>query len=72
MWITYGGKVGIGTSTPGALLDVAGTARAQIVEITGADLAERFELVAPAEPGTVLAIDPAGSGRLRLRPALEP
>lgn len=62
---TGGGNVGIGTSVPGAKLDVAGTARVEILEIAGADLAEKFPVSEPSEPGTVVAIDPTQPGKLR-------
>ena len=64
--IASNGNVGVGTTTPGALFDVAGTARAQVLEITGADVAERFPVEQGAEPGTVLAIDPTEPGRLKV------
>jgi hypothetical protein len=60
---------GIGTTTPGAELDVDGTTRTSVLEITGgSDLAEPFEIAAEASvrPGMVVAIDPANPGRLRL------
>lgn len=70
--IDQGGNVGIGTATPSARLDVVGTARAQIVEITGgSDLAEPFDVastspeIAP-QPGMVVAIDPSHPAKLRL------
>lgn len=62
------GRLGIGTSDPQRALDVVGTIRANVIEVTGADLAERFpvsdNLVAP--PGTVLEIDPDNPGSLRI------
>lgn len=60
------GFVGIGTLDPQAKLDVNGTARAQVVEITGADLAEKFPASEALEPGMVVAIDPANAGKLCL------
>lgn len=61
------GLVGIGTLTPQAKLDVNGTTRTTVLEIVGADLAERFpssdEAVAP---GTVMEIDPDNAGHLRV------
>jgi hypothetical protein len=62
-------NVGIGTDNPQAKLDVVGTTRTGVLEITGgSDLAEPFE-VSEAEaitPGMVVTIDPNQPGRLRL------
>lgn len=46
------GRVGIGTTAPASLLDVAGTARVNVLVIDGgADLSENFDvLAAPSEP----------------------
>jgi hypothetical protein len=46
----------------------AGTGRvtAQVVEITGADLAEKFPVSDKVDPGMVVEIDPDHSGQLRL------
>ena len=60
------GFVGIGTLSPQAKLDVNGTARATVVEITGADLAEKFPTSEQVEPGMVLAIDTEHDGQLCL------
>ncbi|GMU35504.1 MAG: hypothetical protein AMXMBFR20_33750 [Planctomycetia bacterium] len=59
------GNVGIGTSSPGVKLDVNGTIRSKIVEITGADLAEKFLTSDKVEPGMVVEIDPDNAGKLR-------
>lgn len=60
------GFVGIGTLTPQAKLDVAGTARVQVLEISGADIAEKFPASEKLEPGMVVAIDAKNSGKLCL------
>jgi len=58
------GFVGIGTLNPQAKLDVNGTARVQVLEITGADLAEKFPASERLEPGIVVAIDAKNQGKL--------
>jgi hypothetical protein len=63
--ITGAGDVGIGTTAPAAKLDVNGTARVKVLEITGADLAEKFPTSEALEPGTVVEIDPDNPGHLR-------
>lgn len=64
--LTSAGYLGIGTATPTAMLEVAGTAKVQILQITGADLAEKFPVTEPAEPGMVVAIDPDRPGQMCL------
>jgi len=59
------GNVGIGTTAPAAKLEVNGTARVKVLEITGADLAEKFPTSEALEPGTVVEIDPDNPGQLR-------
>jgi len=72
MRITYSGNVGIGTNTPDAKLEVSGTTRTNVLEITGgSDLAEPFDVRSyspgmPPRPGMVVAIDPAHPGDLLL------
>ena len=63
------GWVGLGTSAPQTRLDVVGTTRTEVLEITGgADLAEPFQVtgVEAVSPGAVLVIDDRHPGRLRL------
>jgi hypothetical protein len=55
--------------TPAAKLDVIGTTRTSVLEITGgSDVAEPFAITAQeaVTPGMVVAIDAANPGRLRL------
>lgn len=62
--------VGIGTTSIPAntMLAVEGTARVNVLQIAGADLAEKFPTSEPGtiEPGTVLEIDPDNAGQLRI------
>lgn len=60
------GRVGIGTATPLATLHVNGTTRTNVIQITGADVAERFPTSEAVEPGMVVAIDPDAPGMLRV------
>jgi hypothetical protein len=66
--VSPGGRLGVGTIDPQATLDVAGNARVHILEVVGADLAERFPTSdpEPPTPGAVLEIDPDNPGLLRL------
>lgn len=77
MRITGGGEVGIGTSTPAAKLDVIGTARVSVLQITGgSDVAEPFNVnqgrgngeqgTEKIAPGMVVTIDPDRVGELRV------
>jgi hypothetical protein len=61
----FSGDVGIGTVTPVAELDVAGTARVDVLQIDGgADLSENFAVEGSAEPGMVVVIDSERPGGL--------
>jgi len=67
--ITTNGDVGIGTTSPGTRLHVAGTTRTNILEVTaGSDLAEPFKIAdaESIEPGMVVCIDPEQPGQLRI------
>jgi hypothetical protein len=78
MFLDAAGNLGVGTSTPTAKLDIAGTTRTQILTITGgSDLAEPFHALrdpqsgaAQPGPGMVMVIDPENAGGLKL--AYEP
>lgn len=56
------------TNTSGTALVVTGTANVDILEIRGADVAEKFPVSTSGtiEPGTVMEIDPANPGTLRI------
>lgn len=47
-------------------LEVVGTARVDVLEISGADLAEKFPVSEEVKPGMVVAIDPKHPGKLCL------
>ena len=67
MVMTEQGRVGIGMRFPSRTLDVSGTTRTTVLEITGgADLAEPFEVHGGSEiqPGTIVAIDTAAAGQM--------
>jgi hypothetical protein len=66
MRVTNTGDVGIGTNAPAAKLHVNGTARVNVLEITGADFAEKFPTTDEVQPGMVVEIDPDNPGNLRL------
>jgi hypothetical protein len=51
------------TNAPAALI-VAGTAQVSVLEVTGADVAERFAASETLEPGTVVMIDKENPGKL--------
>lgn len=65
--IDVSGRVGIGPTTSGTALDVAGETSTQCLTITGGcDIVEGFEAAdGTDEPGTVLSIDAAHPGLLR-------
>jgi hypothetical protein len=61
----FSGDVGIGTTSPVAKLDVAGTTRVDVLEIDGgADLSENFAVEGGAEPGMVVVINADRPGGL--------
>jgi len=65
--VNTAGNVGIGTANPTTRLDVAGTVKTSILEITsGSDLAEKFEFSEEVKPGLVVAIDPRNAGKLTI------
>ncbi len=66
--IDASGNIGIGTTSPGAKLDVNGTTKTKVLTITGgADLAEPFTVRGKTpKPGTVLTLDADHPGELRI------
>lgn len=62
------GRVGINTTAPAADLHVNGVARVNVLEIVGADVAEKFPVsdAETPEPGKVLMIDADNPGKLCL------
>lgn len=65
MTVYQDGRVGIGKEpATGIKLDVAGTTSTEVLQITGADLAEKFPVSEEVEPGMVLAIDTKNPGQL--------
>lgn len=63
--VNTAGNVGIGTNNPATRLDVAGTVKTSILQITGgSDLAENFEFSEEVKAGSVVAIDPKNTGKL--------
>jgi len=66
MYLNRSGNLGIGTTAPTDRLHVAGTAKVEVLKVTGSDLAENFPVRHIAEPGSVMAIDHEQPGQLRL------
>jgi hypothetical protein len=64
--LTTAGNLGIGTTNPQQRLHVNGTTRTNVLQVTGADLAERFPVSDEPQPGMVMEIDPDQPGRLRV------
>ncbi|MCA9304523.1 MAG: hypothetical protein KC996_10410 [Phycisphaerales bacterium] len=66
--VSPGGRLGVGTTNPEVALHVEGNARVNVLEVMGADLAEKFPAADNAvhEPGMVLEIDPENPGMVRL------
>jgi hypothetical protein len=66
MFLDSYGNLGLGTTSPSAKLHVEGTLRADVLQITGADMAENFPCDQQALPGSVMAIDTEQPGQLCL------
>ncbi len=63
------GNVGVGTTTPGAKLDVLGTVKCAALTLTGgSDIAEPFDIKKSEmiEAGMVMVIDPNNPGKLKV------
>lgn len=52
------------TNGTGLAFEANGTARVKVLEITGADVAEKFPVTGNVRPGTVVMIDAANPGKL--------
>lgn len=68
VYVPAGIRLGVGTANPATALHVVGNARVNVLEVVGADLAERFPSLEADElkPGMVVEIDPENAGHLRL------
>jgi hypothetical protein len=74
MTLRLNGNVGIGTDNPQERLEVNGTTRTRVLQITGgADLAERLSVTDgnpldefSVEPGMVVSIDPTGNRKFKV------
>lgn len=67
MTVLQNGNVGIGTTAPTQKLEIVGTTKTGVLEITGgSDLAEHFEFAEPVKQGMVVAIDPTRPGKLAI------
>jgi len=65
--VTFGTGPALSITGGSPALQVSGTAKVRVLEITGgADVAERFEVSEAAQPGMVVAIDPQHPGSLRI------
>ena len=65
--VSTDGFVGIRTAAPASELDVNGTTRTTVLQITGgANVAEPFAVTGDVQPGMVVAIDPSNPGQLRI------
>lgn len=62
------GNIGVNTTAPAVQFHVNGTARVNVLEIAGADVAEKFPVTRPDElkPGMVVMIDAENPGKLCL------